>query len=135
MLLMFGGVVGVVLSTPDISKSALVYDVKRLQQLKEISFKVPNLEGKNRGEYNLLDGKLQRQPDDTWQERQQHKDGLQTYDYKQTKVIEGQIQYRRPDDAIELVVYFTERLIGWRKDCSQTGTGGYHCPYAVVSLQ
>lgn len=28
MLLMFGGVVGVVLSTPDISKPALVYDVK-----------------------------------------------------------------------------------------------------------
>src|SRR6476660_3716314 len=35
MLLMFGGVVGVVLSTPDIGKPALVYDVKRLQQLKE----------------------------------------------------------------------------------------------------
>jgi hypothetical protein len=91
MLLMFGGVVGVVLSTPDIGKPALVYDVKRLQQLKEISFKVPNLEDKNTAEYNLLDGKLQRQPDETWQERQQHKDGLQTYDYKQAKVIEGQI--------------------------------------------
>jgi hypothetical protein len=135
MLLMFGGVVGVVLSTPDIGKPALVYDVKRLQQLKEISFKVPNLEDKNTAEYNLLDGKLQRQPDETWQERQRHKDGLQTYDYKQAKVIEGQIQYRRPDNAVELVVYFTERLICWRETAPQTGPGGYHCPYALVGFE
>jgi hypothetical protein len=59
----------------------------------------------------------------------------QTYDYKQTKVIEGQIQYRRPDNAIELVVYFTERLICWRETAPQTGTGGYHCPYAAVSFE
>jgi hypothetical protein len=130
ILLMFGGIIGVVLSTPYFGKPAIVYDVKRLERLKEISFKVPNLEDKNSTDYKLLDGKLQRQPDETWQERQQQTDGLQTYDYKQTTVMEGQIQYRGPDNSVELVVHFPERLICWRETAPQAGTHE-HCPYAV----
>jgi hypothetical protein len=134
IMLMFGGVVGFALSTPDISPSPIVYDIKRLQKLKEISFKVPNLQDKNTTDYNLLDGKLQRQPDETWQELQQHADGLVVpYPYKQTHIIQGQITYRRPDNSIELVVFFPDRRICWRETVPDNSV--YHCPYALVSFE
>src|SRR5499427_9870367 len=44
ILLMFGGVVGLVLSV-DVGKPAIVYDVDMLQRLQAVGFKIPHLEG------------------------------------------------------------------------------------------
>ena len=71
ILLMLGGVVGLVLSV-DVRKPAVVYDVDMLQRLQKVGFKIPNLENKDSTDYELLDGMLQRQPNGTWHERQEH---------------------------------------------------------------
>jgi hypothetical protein len=57
ILLMFGGVVGLVLSV-DVRKPAVVYDVNMLQRLQNVGFKIPDLEDKNSTDYQLLDGML-----------------------------------------------------------------------------
>jgi ABC-type enterochelin transport system permease subunit len=64
ILLMFGGVVGLVLSV-DVRKPAIVYDVDMLQRLQTVGFKIPHLEDTTSTDYELLDGMLQRQPDGT----------------------------------------------------------------------
>ena len=69
ILLMFGGVVGLVLSV-DVRKPAIVYDADMLQRLQTVGFKIPHLEDATSTDYELLDGMLQRQPDGTWHERQ-----------------------------------------------------------------
>src|SRR5262249_14377830 len=60
ILLMFGGVVGLVLSV-DVRKPAIVYDVGMLQRLQTVGFKIPHLEDATSTDYELLDGMLQRQ--------------------------------------------------------------------------
>src|SRR5262249_4960813 len=74
ILLMFGGVVGLVLSV-DVRKPAIVYDVDMLQRLQTVGFKIPHLEDATSTDYELLDGMLQRQPDGTWHERQEQPRG------------------------------------------------------------
>src|SRR6476646_6397422 len=87
ILLMLGGVVGLVLSV-DVRKPAVVYDVDMLHRLQKVGFKILNLENKDSTDYELLDGMLQRQPNGTWHERQEHPRGREVvYEYKQTNVI------------------------------------------------
>ena len=94
ILLMFGGVVGLVLSV-DVGKPAIVYDVDMLQRLQTVGFKIPHLEDAASTDYELLDGMLQRQPDGTWHERQEQPRGREVlYEYKQTNVTAGKIDYR-----------------------------------------
>ena len=134
ILLMLGGVVGLVLSV-DVRKPAVVYDVDMLQRLQKVGFKIPNLENKDSTDYELLDGMLQRQPNGTWHERQEHPRGREVvYEYKQTNVIPGTIEYRRLDDTVDLLVDFPQRKICWRETAPHNGAGEYHCPYAVVSF-
>ena len=134
ILLMLGGVVGLVLSV-DVRKPAVVYDVDMLQRLQKVGFKIPNLENKDSTDYELLDGMLQRQPNGTWHERQEHPRGREVvYEYKQTNVIPGTIEYRRLDDTVDLLVDFPQRKICWRGTAPHNGAGEYHCPYAVVSF-
>jgi hypothetical protein len=134
ILLMFGGVVGLVLSV-DVRKPAVVYDVDMLQRLQKVGFKIPNLEDKDSTDYELLDGMLQRQQNGTWHERQEHPRGTEVvYEYKQSNVIPGTIEFRRLDDTVDLFVDFPQRKICWRETAPRVGAGEYHCPYAVVSF-
>jgi hypothetical protein len=135
ILLMFGGVVGLVLApSGGLTKPAIAYDVGMLQRLQQIDFKIPNLEDKDSTDYELLDGMLQRQPNGTWHERQEHPGGWeQIYEYKQTNVTPGTIEYRRLDDSVDIYVDFPRRKICWRMTAARNGK--YHCPYAVVSYE
>jgi hypothetical protein len=134
ILLMFGGVVGLVLSV-DVRKPAIVYDVDMLQRLQAVGFKIPHLEDATSTDYELLDGMLQRQPDGTWHERQEQPRGREVlYEYKQTNVTSGKIDYRRLDDSVELFVDFPQRKICWREKAPPASAGEYRCPYAVVSF-
>ena len=134
ILLMFGGVVGLVLSV-DVRKPAIVYDVDMLQRLQAVGFKIPHLEDAASTDYELLDGMLQRQPDGTWHERQEQPRGREVlYEYKQTNVTAGKIDYRRLDNTVDLFVDFPQRKICWRESAPATGAGEYRCPYAVVSF-
>jgi hypothetical protein len=137
ILLMFGGVVGLVLApSGGLTKPAIAYDVGMLQRLQQIDFKIPNLEDKDSTDYELLDGMLQRQPNGTWHERQEHPGGWeQIYEYKQTNVTPGTIEYRRLDDSVDIYVDFPRRKICWRMTAARNGAGKYHCPYAVVSYE
>src|SRR5262245_22785065 len=136
ILLMFGGVVCLVLAPVNLIKPAVVYDVGMLQRLQNIGFKIPNLEDKDSTDYELLDGMLQRQPNGTWLERQEHPGGWeQIYEYKQTNVIPGTIEYRRLDDSVDIYVDFPHRKICWRETAPRNGARKYHCPYAVVSFE
>ena len=86
-------------------------------------------------DYQLLDGMLQRQPDGTWHERQEQPRGREVlYEYKQTNVTSGKIDYRRLDDTVDLFVDFPQRKICWRESAPRDGAGEYRCPYAVVSF-
>jgi hypothetical protein len=132
ILLMFGGVVGLVLSV-DVRKPAIVYDVDMLQRLQTVGFKIPHLEDATSTDYELLDGMLQRQC--TWHERQEQPRGREVlYEYKQTNVTAGKIDYRRLDNTVDLFVDFPQRKICWRESAPATGAGEYRCPYAVVSF-
>ncbi len=133
---MFGGVVGLVLSVDVRDKPAIVYDVDMLQRLQKVGFKIPHLEDKeSTDDYELLDGTLQRQPNGTWQERQEHPRGREVvYEYKQTYVTPGKIDYRRLDDTVDLFVGFPERKICWRETAPHNGAREYRCPYAMVSF-
>jgi len=134
ILLMFGGVVGLVLSV-DVRKPAIVYDVDMLQRLQTVGFKIPHLEDATSTDYELRDGMLQRQPDGTWHERQEQPRGREVlYEYKQTNVTSGKIDYRRLDNTVDLFVDFPQRKICWRESAAATGAGEYRCPYAVVSF-
>src|SRR5262245_53030930 len=64
ILLMFGGVVGLVLSV-DVRKPAIVYDVDMLHRLQTVGFKIPHLEDATSTDYELLDGMMERQHDGT----------------------------------------------------------------------
>jgi hypothetical protein len=78
---------------------------------------------------------LQRQPDGTWHERQEQPRGREVlYEYKQTNVTAGKIDYRRLDDTVELFVDFPQRKICWREKAPAASAGEYRCPYAVVSF-
>ena len=134
---MFGGVVGLVLApSGGLTKPAIAYDVGMLQRLQQIDFKIPNLEDKDSTDYELLDGMLQRQPNGTWHERQEHPGGWeQIYEYKQTNVTPGTIEYRRLDDSVDIYVDFPHRKICWRMAAARNGARKYHCPYAVVSYE
>jgi hypothetical protein len=133
-LLMFGGVIGLVLSV-DVRKPPIVYDVDMLQRLQTVGFKIPHLEDKETTDYELLDGMLQRQPNGTWHERQQQPRGTEVvYEYKLTNAIPGKIDYRRLDDTVDLFIDFPQRKICWRETAPPSGAGEYHCPYAVVSF-
>src|SRR6516162_7404684 len=100
ILLMFGGVVGLVLSV-DVRKPAIVYDVDMLQRLQAVGFKIPHLEDATSTDYELLDGMLQRQPDGTWHERQEQPRGREVlYEYKQTNVTAGKIDYSTAQDLL-----------------------------------
>jgi hypothetical protein len=93
------------------------------------------LEDATSTDYELLDGMLQRQPDGTWHERQEQPKGREAlYQYKQTNVTSGKIDYRRLDDTVELFVDFPQRKICWREHAPGMGAGEYRCPYAVVSF-
>src|SRR5262249_41384685 len=79
--------------------------------------------------YELLDGVLQRQPDGTWHERQEQPRGREVlYEYKQTNVTSGKIDYRRLDNTVDLFVDFPQRKICWRESAAATGAGEYRCP-------
>src|SRR6266699_1362772 len=89
ILLMFGGVVGLVLSV-DVRKPAIVYDADMLQRLQNVRFKIPHLEDTATTDYQLLDGTLQRQANGTWHERQEQPRGREVlYEYKQINVVAG----------------------------------------------
>jgi hypothetical protein len=134
ILLMFCGVVGLVLSV-DVPKPAIVYDTEMLQRLQRVGFKIPHLEDKESDKYELLDGMLQRQPDGTWRERQEHPGGNEVvYEYKQINVMQGEIGYRRLDDTVEVLVDFPQRKVCYRVTPPPKGTGVYRCPYALVSF-
>jgi hypothetical protein len=135
ILLMFGGVVGLVLSV-DVRKPAIVYDADMLQRLQNVSFKIPHLEDTASTDYELLDGTLQRQPNGTWHERQEKPRGIEVvYEYKRTNIVAGKIDYRRLDDTVDLFVDFPQRKICWRERAPPRGTGEYRCPYALVSFE
>src|SRR5262249_21947680 len=133
-LLMFGGVVGLVLSV-DVRKPAIVYDRDMLQRLQTVGFKIPHLEGAASTDYELLDGMLQRHPDGTRHEREERPTGRGGRDQlQQTNVTLGKIDYRRLDDSVELFVDFPQRKICWREKTPAASAGEYRCPYAVVSF-
>jgi len=134
ILLMFGGVVGLVLSV-DVRKPAIVYDADMLQRLQNVSFKIPHLEDTATTDYELLDGTLQRQPNGTWHERQEQPRGKEVlYEYKQTNVVTGKVDYRRLDDTVDLFIDFEQRKICWRETAA-ANAGEYRCPYAVVGFE
>src|SRR5262245_19473317 len=134
ILMMFCRVVGLVLSV-DVSKPAIVYDIEMMQRLQKVGFKIPHLEDKKTNNYELLDGTLQRQPDGTWRERQEHPGGNEVvYEYKQINMMPGTIGYRRLDDSVEVLVDFPQRKVCYRVTPPRKGTGVYRCPYALVSF-
>jgi hypothetical protein len=135
ILLMFGGVVGLVLSV-DVRKPAIVYDTDMLQRLQNVSFKIPHLEDPATTDSELLDGTLQRQPNGIWHERQEQPSGREVlYEYKLTNVAAGKIDYRRLDNFVHLFVDFPQRKICWRVTAPRPGGSEFRCPYAVVSFE
>jgi hypothetical protein len=106
-----------------------------LQRLQNVSFKIPHLEDTATTDYELLDGTLQRLPNGTWHERQEQPRGREVlYEYKQTNVVAGKIDYRRLDDSVDLFIDFQQRKICWRVTAA-SDRGEYRCPYAVVSFE
>jgi hypothetical protein len=130
MLLMGIGVVGIALSV-DVPKPAIAYDREMLERLQKIAFKIPNLEDRQSDDYELLNGVLERRPDEKWDERQQHPRGREVkFTHERKEIIAGRITYQR-DGTVELYVDFPERKICWR----ETTVGHYRCPYAMVSFE